>query len=110
MTQTHPVHRVAIVGTGTIGASPATHYLARGFDVVATDPAPGAEHRLRSYVDAASEAAGSPVARPAPQQTVSGSSPTSATGTTWTSTDPRRNHLMTESSEGRTVWSPRNQL
>jgi carnitine 3-dehydrogenase len=59
MTQTHPVRRVAIVGTGTIGASWATHYLARGFDVVATDPAPGAEDRLRSYVDAAWEATGS---------------------------------------------------
>jgi 3-hydroxyacyl-CoA dehydrogenase len=58
MTQTHPVRRVAIVGTGTIGASWATHYLTHGFDVVATDPAPGAEDRLRSYVDAAWEAAG----------------------------------------------------
>src|ERR1700754_5249452 len=48
-----PVHRVAIVGTGTIGAGWATHYLARGFDVVATDPAPGAEAKLRTYVDAA---------------------------------------------------------
>jgi 3-hydroxyacyl-CoA dehydrogenase len=47
------VHRVAIVGTGTIGASWATHYLARGFDVVATDPAPGAESALREYVAAA---------------------------------------------------------
>jgi 3-hydroxyacyl-CoA dehydrogenase len=47
------VHRVAIVGTGTIGASWATHYLAHGFDVVATDPAPGAESALREYVDAA---------------------------------------------------------
>ncbi|HEY6758553.1 MAG TPA: 3-hydroxyacyl-CoA dehydrogenase NAD-binding domain-containing protein [Baekduia sp.] len=45
--------QIAIVGTGTIGASWATHYLARGFDVVATDPAPGAEAALRSYVDAA---------------------------------------------------------
>jgi carnitine 3-dehydrogenase len=48
-----PVHRVAIVGTGTIGASWATHYLARGFDVVATDPAPGAEEALRAYVSSA---------------------------------------------------------
>ncbi|MCW3014452.1 MAG: fadC6 [Solirubrobacterales bacterium] len=47
-----PVRRVAIVGTGTIGASWATHYLARGFDVVATDPAPDAERALRAYVDA----------------------------------------------------------
>jgi carnitine 3-dehydrogenase len=48
-----PIRRVAIVGTGTIGASWATHYLARGFDVAATDPAPGAEAALRAYVDAA---------------------------------------------------------
>ena len=52
-----PVGRVAIVGAGTIGASWATHYLARGFDVVATDPAPGAETALRAYVDAAWDAA-----------------------------------------------------
>ena len=44
------LRRVAIVGTGTIGASWATHYLAHGFDVTATDPAPGAEAALRSYV------------------------------------------------------------
>jgi carnitine 3-dehydrogenase len=49
--------QIAIVGTGTIGASWAAHYLARGFDVVATDPAPGAESALRSYVDAAWDAA-----------------------------------------------------
>ena len=52
-----PVHRVTIVGTGTIGASWATHYLARGFDVAATDPASGAEKALRSYVDDAWETA-----------------------------------------------------
>jgi carnitine 3-dehydrogenase len=57
MSSHNPVHRVAIVGTGTIGASWATHYLARGFDVTATDPAPHAEAALRSYVDAAWEAA-----------------------------------------------------
>ncbi|MEU9125281.1 3-hydroxyacyl-CoA dehydrogenase NAD-binding domain-containing protein [Streptomyces sp. NPDC048506] len=54
-----PVHRVAIVGTGTIGASWATHYLVRGFDVTATDPAPTAETALRSYVAAAWDAAAS---------------------------------------------------
>jgi 3-hydroxyacyl-CoA dehydrogenase len=53
MNSQKPVRRVAIVGTGTIGASWATHYLARGFDVTATDPAPNAEAALRSYVDAA---------------------------------------------------------
>jgi carnitine 3-dehydrogenase len=57
MSSHNPVHRVAIVGTGTIGASWATHYLARGFDVTATDPAPQAEAALRSYVDAAWDAA-----------------------------------------------------
>src|SRR5258707_9173483 len=50
-----PVRRVAIVGTGVIGASWAAQYLARGFDVVATDPAPGAEANLRKYVDEAWE-------------------------------------------------------
>ena len=46
-----PVHRIAIVGTGVIGASWAAYYLARGFDVVATDPGPQAEANLRKYVD-----------------------------------------------------------
>ena len=46
-----PVRRIAIVGTGVIGASWAALYLARGFDVVATDPAPNAEIKLRRYVD-----------------------------------------------------------
>ena len=47
-----PVKRVAIVGTGVIGASWAAHFLAHGLDVVATDPAPDAEHRLRADVAA----------------------------------------------------------
>ena len=38
---------------GVIGASWAAQYLACGFDVVATDPAPNAEANLRKYVDAA---------------------------------------------------------
>jgi len=46
-----PIHTIAIVGTGVIGASWAALYLARGFDVVATDPAPNAEANLRKYVD-----------------------------------------------------------
>ena len=48
-----PIRRVAVVGTGVIGASWAAQYLARGFDVVATDPAPNAEANLREYVDEA---------------------------------------------------------
>lgn len=48
-----PIRRITVVGTGVIGASWATFYLSRGFDVIATDPAPGAEERLRKYVDEA---------------------------------------------------------
>jgi 3-hydroxyacyl-CoA dehydrogenase len=47
----HEVKRVGIVGTGVIGASWAAYYLARGLDVGATDPADGAEGRLRKQVD-----------------------------------------------------------
>ncbi|HEV7394886.1 MAG TPA: 3-hydroxyacyl-CoA dehydrogenase NAD-binding domain-containing protein [Pyrinomonadaceae bacterium] len=47
------IHRIAIVGTGVIGASWAAQYLARGFDVIATDPAPNAEAALRQYIDEA---------------------------------------------------------
>jgi carnitine 3-dehydrogenase len=43
---------VAVVSTGVIGASWAALFLANGFDVVATDPAPGAEDRLRADVAA----------------------------------------------------------
>jgi 3-hydroxyacyl-CoA dehydrogenase len=55
MSFSKPIHRIAIVGTGVIGASWAAQYLARGFDVVATDPAPNAEENLRKYVDDAWE-------------------------------------------------------
>jgi len=47
------VRRIAIIGTGVIGASWSAFYLARGFNVVATDPAPHAEEKLRRYVDSA---------------------------------------------------------
>ncbi len=43
--------RVTVVGTGVIGTSWAAHFLARGFEVVATDPAPGAAARLRESLD-----------------------------------------------------------
>lgn len=42
---------IAVVGTGVIGASWAAYFLAKGFDVAATDPADGAERRLRTLVD-----------------------------------------------------------
>jgi carnitine 3-dehydrogenase len=49
---TTPITRVAIIGAGVIGASWATAFLARGMDVVASDPTPGAEDGLRKTVDA----------------------------------------------------------
>jgi len=53
MSYNKPIRRIAVVGTGVIGASWAAEYLARGFDVVATDPAPNAETNLRKLVDEA---------------------------------------------------------
>lgn len=45
-----PIRNVAVIGTGVIGASWCTCFLAHGFRVTATDPAPGAEQRLREQV------------------------------------------------------------
>jgi carnitine 3-dehydrogenase len=45
--------RVAIVGCGVIGAGWAAHYLRMGLDVMAHDPAPDAERRLREAIDRA---------------------------------------------------------
>ncbi|OKO85107.1 3-hydroxyacyl-CoA dehydrogenase NAD-binding domain-containing protein [Bradyrhizobium sp. AS23.2] len=53
MTNNKPTRRVAIVGTGLIGASWAALFLAKGLDVVATDPAPNAEARLKEFVASA---------------------------------------------------------
>lgn len=44
------IRTITVVGTGAIGASWATLALARGLGVVATDPAAGAEQRLRDAV------------------------------------------------------------
>lgn len=46
------VRTVGVVGSGAIGASWAALALARGLSVVVTDPAPGAEQRLRETVAA----------------------------------------------------------
>ncbi|MCA8254871.1 3-hydroxyacyl-CoA dehydrogenase [Burkholderia sp. AU31624] len=46
------IRRIAIVGAGVIGASWAAFYLTQGFDVVATDPAPQADTRLRDALAA----------------------------------------------------------
>jgi 3-hydroxyacyl-CoA dehydrogenase len=53
MTNTKSIHRVAIVGAGVIGASWSALYLAKGLEVIASDPAPNAEANLRKFVDAA---------------------------------------------------------
>src|ERR1700746_3152921 len=53
MAKSQEIRNVAIVGAGVIGASWAALFLARGLNVVATDPAPDAEANLRRYIDAA---------------------------------------------------------
>jgi 3-hydroxyacyl-CoA dehydrogenase len=53
MARKNQIQNIAIVGTGVIGASWAALYLARGLNVIATDPAPNAEANLRRFIDAA---------------------------------------------------------
>src|SRR5882762_10155826 len=53
MTDTKPIRLIAIIGTGVIGASWSSLYLAKGLQVVATDPAPNAEAALRKFVETA---------------------------------------------------------
>ncbi|MEM5383372.1 3-hydroxyacyl-CoA dehydrogenase NAD-binding domain-containing protein [Paraburkholderia phymatum] len=53
MTDTKRIRRIAIIGTGVIGASWAALFLARGLHVVATDIAPNAESALRKFVESA---------------------------------------------------------
>ena len=53
MTDTKSIRRIAIIGTGVIGASWTALYLAKGLQVVATDIAPNAETALRKFVEAA---------------------------------------------------------
>ena len=48
-----PIRRIAIIGTGVIGASWSALFLAKGLHVVATDPAPNAEANLRKFVETA---------------------------------------------------------
>lgn len=50
MTNSATIRTIAVIGTGTIGSSWATAFLAAGLDVRATDPAPNAEARLRDFV------------------------------------------------------------
>ncbi|WP_031361408.1 3-hydroxyacyl-CoA dehydrogenase NAD-binding domain-containing protein [Caballeronia sordidicola] len=52
-TKSKPIRRIAIIGTGVIGASWTALFLAKGLKVVATDIAPNAEAPLRAFVEAA---------------------------------------------------------
>lgn len=49
-TSPEKIRSVAVIGAGAVGASWATLFLARGLDVVAQDPAPGAEARARDFI------------------------------------------------------------
>jgi 3-hydroxyacyl-CoA dehydrogenase len=53
LTDTKLIRRIAIVGTGVIGASWTALFLAKGLQVVATDIAPNAEASLRKFVETA---------------------------------------------------------
>ena len=43
--------RISVIGAGTIGASWAAYFLARGFEVAAYDPAPNGEDFARRFID-----------------------------------------------------------
>jgi 3-hydroxyacyl-CoA dehydrogenase len=53
MTDTKTIRRIAVIGTGVIGASWSALFAAKGLQVVATDIAPNAETGLRNFVKAA---------------------------------------------------------
>ena len=47
------MRRVSVIGAGTIGASWAAYFLARGFEVAGYDPAPNGEAFARRFIDTA---------------------------------------------------------
>lgn len=47
------IRRVAVIGTGSVGAGWASLFLAKGIAVRAHDPAPGAQGKARQFIDAA---------------------------------------------------------
>jgi 3-hydroxyacyl-CoA dehydrogenase len=53
MSNSKPIRRIAIIGTGVIGASWTALFLAKGLEVVATDIAPNADAALRKFVETA---------------------------------------------------------
>ena len=52
----HTINTVGVVGTGVIGAGWSARFLARGLNVIASDPAPKAELHLRLKIDNAEPA------------------------------------------------------
>lgn len=50
MAEVKDIRRVALVGGGVIGSGWAARCLAHGLDVIATDPAPGAEAKIRAGI------------------------------------------------------------
>src|SRR4029078_11377712 len=47
------MRRVCVIGAGTIGASWAAYFLARGYEVAGYDPAPNGETFARRFIDRA---------------------------------------------------------
>jgi carnitine 3-dehydrogenase len=47
------IRRVAVIGTGVVGASWTAYFLAYGLDVAASDPAPGAKDYLGGFIERA---------------------------------------------------------
>jgi carnitine 3-dehydrogenase len=45
-----PPKRIGLIGTGSVGSGWAAIYIARGYEVVACDPAPDAEPRLHAFI------------------------------------------------------------
>lgn len=46
----HQIKKITVIGTGVIGNGWIARFLSQGYDVVATDPAEGAEDRMRASV------------------------------------------------------------
>lgn len=46
----YTITKVAVIGTGVIGSSWTTLFLAKGYKVVVSDPAPGAAEKLSKYI------------------------------------------------------------
>jgi 3-hydroxyacyl-CoA dehydrogenase len=53
MSTAKPIRRIAVIGTGAIGASWTALFLAKGLEVVATDVAPNAQAALKRFIESA---------------------------------------------------------